>query len=153
MNRQLDTLKVVNKEVIFEKANGEKIAMPNLTALLNLYHETTDSAIQERIEKILNEDMGSLLICEIMIDMQNNKTLNRLETGEISKTMGHVGTYNVILESHLEKAKQQFQLLKEQREVEGEFESIIFATLPYGTIIERNKFPQFSNTEYVKAIL
>lgn len=153
MNKQLDTLRVVNQEVIFEKANGEKITMPNLTALLNLYDETNDIAIKERIQEILSQEIGSLLICEIMIDMQNSKTLNRLETGEISKTMGHVATYNVILESHLEQAKQQFELLKTQGEVEGLFEDIIFAILPYGIIIERNRFPQFTNTEYVKEII
>ena len=97
MSKQLDALRVVNNEVIFEKANGEKMVMPNLTALLKLYNETSDEAIKERARKIFNHEIGSLLICEIMIDMQNSTTLNRLETGEISKTMRHVSTYNIIL--------------------------------------------------------
>ena len=111
MSKQLDALRVVNNEVIFEKANGE----------------------------IFNHEIGSLLICEIMIDMQNSTTLNRLETGEISKTMRHVSTYNIILESHLEKAKEQFEALRAQGEVEGTFEEAVFATFPYGIVIERDR--------------
>lgn len=153
MSKQLDALRVVNNEVIFEKANGEKMVMPNLTALLKLYNETSDEAIKERAREIFNHEIGSLLICEIMIDMQNSTTLNRLETGEISKTMRHVGTYNIILESHLEKAKEQFEALKAQDKVEGTFEEVVFATFPYGIVIERIKFPQFTNTEYVKEII
>ena len=152
MSKQLDALRVVNNEVIFEKANGEKMVMPNLTALLKLYNETSD-AIKERAREIFNHEIGSLLICEIMIDMQNSTTLNRLETGEISKTMRHVSTYNIILESHLEKAKEQFEALRAQGEVEGTFEEAVFATFPYGIVIERVKFPQFTNTEYVKEII
>ena len=144
MSKQLDALRVVNNEVIFEKANGEKMVMPNLTALLKLYNETSDEAIKERAREIFNHEIGSLLICEIMID---------LETGEISKTMRHVSTYNIILESHLEKAKEQFEALRAQGEVEGTFEEAVFATFPYGIVIERVKFPQFTNTEYVKEII
>lgn len=153
MSKQLDALKVVNNEVIFEKASGEQMAMPNLTALLKLYNETNDEAIKARAREIFDHEISSLLICEIMIDMQNSTTLNRLETGEISKTMRHVGTYTIILDSHLEKAKAQFEALKAQGSVEGTFEEAVFATFPYGTVIERVKFPQFTNTEYVKEII
>ena len=153
MNKQLDTLKRVNNEVIFEKANGEQLKMPNLTALTKLYSETASEDIKGWIEEILDQEIGSLLICEIMIDMQNETTLKRLETGEISKTMRHVGTYNIILESHLEKAKVQFETLKAAGEVEGDFEEIQFAIFPYGIVIEREKFPQYQNAEYVKEVL
>lgn len=153
MNKQLDTLKCMDNEVIFIKADGEQIKMPNLTALIKLYHEADSDEMKARIEEILNQGIGSLLICEIMIDMQNETTLKRLETGEISKTMRHVGTYNIILESHIEKAKAQFEDLKAKGEVEETFEAIQFSVLPYGVVIEREKFPQYDNIEYVKEIL
>lgn len=153
MNKQLDTLKCIDHEVIFTKADGEQIKMPNLTALIKLYHEAESDEMKIRIEEILNQGIGSLLICEIMIDMQNETTLKRLETGEISKTMRHVGTYNIILESHIEKAKAQFEELKAKGEVAGTFEAIQFSVLPYGIVIEREKFPQYDNVEYVKEIL
>lgn len=149
----MDQLKSINNEIVFIKANGEQLAMPNLTALVKLYHKTQCEEIKTRIVEILNQEIGALLVCEIMIDMQNDTTMKRLETGEISKTMRHVGTYNIILESHLDKAKMAFQALKESGEVEGDFEACVFATFPYGMVIEREKFPQYKNTDYSVEIL
>ena len=72
---------------------------------------------------------------------------------KLTEQCKHVSTYNIILESHLEKAKEQFEALRAQGEVEGTFEEAVFATFPYGIVIERVKFPQFTNTEYVKEII
>ncbi|MEF9958612.1 MAG: hypothetical protein RR090_03895 [Niameybacter sp.] len=153
MMKQLDTLKYINDEVIFVKASGETLQMPNLTALLKLYNQTEDEALKERIQDILNHDIASLLIAEIMIDMQNDRVQERLQTGEISKNMHHVGTYNIILESHLEQAKALFEELVLKGKLIGNFEEVLFAKFPCGIVIEHVKFPQYVNTEYVVELL
>ncbi|MDA3730383.1 hypothetical protein PBV87_02540 [Niameybacter massiliensis] len=153
MMKQLDTLKYTNDEVIFVKANGEELKMPNLTALTKLYYRTDDADLKERIKAILEHDIASLLIAEIMIDMQNDRVQERLQTGEISKNMGHVGTYNIILESHREQAEILFNELVAKGELSGTFEEVLFATFPCGLVVERAKFPQYENKEYVVEIL
>ena len=147
--KQLDTLKYTQDEVIFEKANGEVLKLANLTALSKLYKETEDIEIKERIKEILDHDIARLLLADIMIDMQNDRVKERLQTGDISKNMQHVETYNIILDSQKEKAKALFNTLVEKGELEGKFEECIFAEFPYGIVIEREKFPQYENTDCV----
>nr|WP_307991672.1 hypothetical protein [uncultured Niameybacter sp.] len=151
--KQLDTLKYTQEGVIFEKTNGEVLRLANLTGLVKLYNETEDIALRERIKEILSVDIASLLLADIMIDMQNDRVKERLQTGEISKNMKHVGTYNVILESHKEKAEALFNTLVDKGEVEGTFEDCIFAKFPCGIVIERIKFPQYENTDYIVDLL
>ena len=98
-------------------------------------------------------DIASLLLADIMIDMQNDRVKERLQTGEISKNMKHVGTYNVILESHKEKAEALFNTLVDKGELEGTLEECIFGEFPCGIIIERIKFPQYENTDYIVDLL
>ena len=151
--KQLDTLKYTPNGVIFEKANGEVLTLANLTGLLKLYNETEDTDLKERIKEILSMDIGSLLLADIMIDMQNDKVKERLQTGEISKNMKHVGTYNIILESHKERAKALFNTLVDKGELEGTWEECIFAEFPCGIVIERIKFPQYENVDYIVDLL
>lgn len=145
---QQDTLYVRNQDIIFRSAGGKEIPMPNLTELLRMYNETTDEVIKDRIQAILNEPIGRLCVVEIMVDMTNKKTLERLRTGEICKTMGHVSTYNVILDSNIAEAKEIFR----QGDFVGEFEAICFAQFPYGMVVEESKFPNFENTRCIKCI-
>lgn len=151
--KQLDTLKYTQEGVIFEKANGEVLKLANLTGLLKLYNETDDRALKERIKEILSVDIASLLLADIMIDMQNDRVKERLQTGEISKNMKHVGTYNVILDSHKEKAEALFNTLVDKGELEGTLEECIFGEFSCGIIIERIKFPQYENTDYIVELL
>ncbi|MGL5675957.1 MAG: hypothetical protein ACRDDX_06070 [Cellulosilyticaceae bacterium] len=136
----IDQLILKENNVVFQNAAGEEMQMPNLTALVKRYQE--DSAeVKERIREILQNDMGTLLVVEIMMDMTNETTLKRLETGEISKTMKHVNTYYVILDSQMDQARQKYEELGK----EGALEQIFFAQFPYGMVIEREKFLEFQN--------
>ena len=144
----IDCLLVQDHNVVFRNAAGVETAMPNLSKLVALYDETTDEAVKARIKEILSEPFGKLLVVEIMMDMTNERTLERLQTGEISKTMRHVHTYNVILDSHRDEARDAFEKAKAEGQVEGEFEATFFAPFPYGMVIEEAKFPNYQNTRY-----
>lgn len=143
-----DTIKQTEEGVIYQKVSGACLVLKNITCLVNLYNETQDMPLKERIKEILNQDISSLLLADVMIDMTNDKVKERLQTGEISKNMKHVHTYNVILESHKEKAEALFNTLVAKGELDGKFEDYIFAEFPCGLIIEREKFPQYENTDY-----
>lgn len=141
---KLDTLTLENGQVIFTKTSGERLQMPNLTKMVAMYEKQKDNEVGERLKDILARGIGTLLIAEVMVDMTNETTLKRFENGEISKTMKHVNTYNLVLESHLEQAQEGF---------EGDFNTCVFAEFPYGIVIEREKYPSYKNTDYsVEAI-
>lgn len=150
---QIDQLIREEDKVIFISAEGEKIEMPNLTQLVQWYKEYRSEEIGERIKGILSREIGDLLIAEVMIDMTNEKTLERLRTGEISKTLKHVETYNIILDSHMGQAKEQFERLKQEGQVTGNIEDCFFAQFPYGMVIMREKFGEYKNTVYDKTDL
>lgn len=150
IKEKIDKLIVEDTRVVFVNTEGKRVEMPNLTQLAVWYNEYKDSEIGERIKSILSREIGDLLIAEVMIDMTNEKTLERLRTGEISKTLGHVETYNIILDSHIEQAKIAFEGLKQEGEVTGNFEDCFFAQFPYGMVIMREKFRQYTNTVYDK---
>ncbi|MGL4343821.1 MAG: hypothetical protein ACRCTE_01350 [Cellulosilyticaceae bacterium] len=134
-----DQLLVIDGKVTFIKANGETLDMPNLTKMIAMYEAQKDNEIGNRVKEILTRGIGTLLIAEVMVDMTNETTLARFENGEISKTMRHVNTYNIVLESHLEAAKEAF---------DGDFNTCVFAEFPYGIVIEREKYPTYKNTTY-----
>ncbi|MGL4800072.1 MAG: hypothetical protein ACRCWY_11865 [Cellulosilyticaceae bacterium] len=144
----MDQLILKENNVVFQNAAGEEMQMPNLTALVKRYQEEGSAEVKERIRDILQNDMGTLLVVEIMMDMGNETTLKRLETGEISKTMKHVNTYYVILDSQMDQARQKY----EELDKEGTLEQIFFAQFPYGMVIEREKFLEFQNDNDVKKI-
>lgn len=150
-NEKIDRLVIEEGKVVFINVQGTVIEMPNLTQLVVWYKEYQGSEIGERIKEILSREIGDLLIAEVMIDMTNEKTLDRLRTGEISKTLRHVETYNIILDSHIEQAKAQFEELAKQQEVTGNFEDCFFAQFPYGMVIMREMFSVYTNTVYSKA--
>ena len=150
METYSDYLMLEDREIFLKDAKGKKIFMPNLTALVKMYDETADKAIQKRIESIFDEEVGSLMIAEVMIDMSNEKTLERLRTGEISKTMRHVHTYNMILESHLDEAKALFEQRVKEGVLKGSFDSICFAPFTQGIVIERKNFPEYENKKAKK---
>lgn len=135
----LDQLTIEEGRVIFTKATGESMDMPNLTQIVKLYEAHKEDEIGARAKEVLDRGIGALLITEVMMDMTNDKTNERFENGEISKTMRHVNTYNIVLESHLEQAVAGF---------EGDFETCKFAEFPYGIVIEREKYPTYKNTTY-----
>lgn len=144
----IDQLILKENNVVFQNAAGEEMQMPNLTALVKRYQEEGSAEVKERIREILQNDMGTLLVVEIMMDMNNETTLKRLETGEISKTMKHVNTYYVILDSQMGQARQKYKELGK----EGTLEQIFFAQFPYGMVIEREKFLEFQNDNNVNKI-
>lgn len=144
----VDQLIIKDGQVVFQNVKGEEVAMPNLTKLVDMYNATSCEEIKGRLVEILESDLGKLLVAEIMVDMTNETTLKRIETGEISKTMGHVGNYYVVLDSHMDQAKAQY----EASEKEGSFESIYFAQFPFGMVIEKAKFPEYANENYVNEI-
>lgn len=147
---RLDSLVLEGELVYFISAAGQKIEMPNLTKLVEWYKTNKGNEIGERIKEILGRTIGDLLIAEVMIDMTNEKTMDRLRTGEISKTLGHVGTYNIILDSHMDQARAQFEGLLRDGKISGQFEDCLFAQFPYGMVILREKFEDYRNTQYCK---
>lgn len=136
--QQLDALLVENGVVVFMKASGERLEMPNLTQIVALYEKQKGTDVGHYAKEILSRGIGTLLITEVMVDMTNETTLNRFQNGDITKTMRHLNTYNIVLESHLDMAKEQF---------EGDFNTCIFAEFPYGVVIEREKYPTYKNTK------
>ena len=129
-NSFTDQLILKDDKLKFKDAFGQIYDLPNLTTLLNQYHHTTDPVIKQRLYDILNHDLGTLLVVEIMIDATHEVTQKRLETGEISKNMKHVHDYYVILKSHYALAKSQFEQLHDLDELS--FETCHFAIFPYG---------------------
>ena len=137
---------IIEKDLlIFENSQGMHIPMPNLTALLSLYKNNVHTPLGARIKDILQRDLGSLLIVETMLDMSHEITLNRLETGEISKNMKHVNDYYVILESEYEAAQALFNKQVEEGLLKGRFEECHFAHFPVGLVIKRENFPTYYN--------
>lgn len=146
----LDTLLVKDHTVILHTALHEEITLPNLTTLLNLYEAHKNTEVGDRIKAMLQRGIGTLLVIEIMIDASHPVTLERLKSGEISKNMKHVNDYNVILNSHLEEARHQFNEEASKGLVQGSFEDCCFNTMPLGTVILRSQFPHYKNTRYNK---
>ena len=153
IREELDRLVIEDRKVVFINAAGKKVEMPNLTQLTKWYKEHEDAEIRERIRGILDREIGDLLISEVMIDMTNEKTLDRLRTGEISKTLRHVQTYNIILDSHMEEAREEFEEKLARGETTGQFEDCFFAKFPYGMVIMRDMFKGYRNTNYDKSDL
>lgn len=139
----IDQLILKDEKLQFKDAFGELYDLPNLTTLLHQYHHTTDLAIKERLYDILNHDLGTLLVVEIMIDATHEVTQKRLETGEISKNMKHVQDYYVILKSHYALAQSQFEQLHMSDGLS--FETCHFALFPYGLVIKRSDFSEYQN--------
>ena len=141
---QVDRLILKDKKLYLKDVFGEEFALPNLTTLLNLYQTTTNQDVKQRIFDILNHDLGTLLVVEIMIDATHEVTLKRLETGEISKNMKHVHDYYVILRSHYALAKKAYEDTPHAKE--ASFESCHFALFPYGQVILRSGYPEYMNS-------
>lgn len=138
-----DQLILKDEQLQFKDAFGQIYDLPNLTTLLDLYRKTTDLVIKKRLYDILNHDLGTLLVVEIMIDATHKVTKKRLETGEISKNLKHVHDYYVILKSHYALAKSQFEQLHVSNELT--FENCHFALFPYGLVIKRSSFTDYQN--------
>lgn len=138
-----DQLILKDDKLQLKDAFGQIYDLPNLTNLLHLYHKTTDSVIKKRLYDILDHDLGTLLVVEIMIDATHEVTQKRLETGEISKNMKHVHDYYVILKSHYALAKSQFEQLHASDGLP--FETCHFALFPYGLVIKRSSFSEYHN--------
>nr|WP_302599935.1 hypothetical protein [uncultured Cellulosilyticum sp.] len=145
-----DTLLIKNHTVVLHTSLHEEIVLPNLTTLLNLYQTHKNTEVGHRIKAMLQCDIGTLLVIEIMIDASHPVTLERLKSGEISKNMKHVNDYNVILNSHLEDARKQFNEQASKGLVQGTFEDCCFNTMPFGTVILCSRFPHYKNTHYNK---
>ena len=139
----VDQLKIKNQQLYFEDVFGTQYPLPNLTALWQLYHETTNTTIKKHIAAIFSEDLGTLLVVEIMIDATHEVTLKRLETGEISKNMKHVHDYYIIPKSHYALAQTQFEA--NPANVDRPFTSCHFAMFPYGLAIIKAAFPEYTN--------
>lgn len=139
----IDQLILKDNKLIFKSVFEETYDLPNLTSLLNLYQTTLNTEVKERIRDILNHDLGTLLVVEIMIDATHEVTLKRLETGEISKNMKHVHDYYVIPKSHYALAKSQYDSLNDDS---TSFESCHFAMFPYGLVIKTEGFTAYKNS-------
>ena len=140
----MNRLYIEDKKVIFKPATESIIAMPNLTALYTMYQTCEDEDVKTRIKDIFDRDFGKVLVAEIMIDMTSPQIIERLHTGDISKTLRHVDNYNVILESELEAVRESY---------EGDFEKACFAQFPYGMVVEEVNFEGFKNNNCEKTIL
>lgn len=152
---QVDTLIFKNNQLYLKDVFQDEYVLPNLTTLITLYKQTTNPEVKNRIYDMLNQDLGTLLIIEIMIDATHEVTLKRLETGDISKNMKHVMDYYVILKSHYALAKKQY--LQDKALDIPPFESCHFAHFPYGQVILRAGYPNYTNlytdTSIMEAIL
>lgn len=146
----LDTLLLRNNTLVLHTIAHEEIELPNLTKLINLYQTSKHSEVGHRIKEMLQNDIGTLLVIEIMIDATHPVTLERLKSGEISKNMKHVHDYYVILNSQLDDAKNYFNEDAANGLVQGTFEACCFNTMPFGTVILRSSFPSYKNTNYNK---
>ena len=153
MTQVVDGLYVKEGEIILRSVAGQEVDMPNLTKLVEIYHDSDDVELKKRIKNILEQPFGKLFIVETMVDMTNETTLNRLASGDISKNMKHVQTYNLILDSHIEKARTLYAQRVEEGTLEGTLEDAFFAPFPYGMIIEESKFPGYENEIYVNEII
>lgn len=139
----IDQLILNEQQLFFKDVFGETYDLPNLTSLLDLYLTTTNSEIKKRLFDILSNDLGTLLVIEIMIDATHEVTKKRLESGEISKNMKHVRDYYVIPKSHYALAKNQFETQEPTNN--SHFEACHFAFFPYGEVIIREHFPSYQN--------
>lgn len=144
----LNILKFEDQKVILQTIYGESHYLPNLTTLVTIYHQHQNDIIGERIKEMLAHDIGTLLVIEIMIDATHPVTMSRLESGEISKNIKHVNDYYVILTSNIECAKANYKALASQGLLTGKFEDCCFNEMPFGMVIVREKFPQFTNEHY-----
>ena len=140
---QVDQLILKNEQLYLKDAFNEEYVLPNLTTLLKIYQTTTNSDIRQRVYEILNHDLGTLLVVEIMIDATPEVTLKRLESGEISKNMKHVMDYYVIPKSHFALAKKEYTLTHNIEDLP--FESCHFAIFPYGQVIMRSGYKEYQN--------
>lgn len=153
MTLGMDKILLEDGQVVFISAVGNKVNLPNLTKLVAWCEEEKDSEIGVRIKQILEGSIEQLLISEVMIDMNSEKTRERLCSGEISKTMGHVDTYSIILDSHMAVARKQFEEELKNNAVTGNFEDCFFAQFPYGMVIVKELFKDYKNTNYSIEIL
>lgn len=152
---QIDQLIFKDNQLYLKDAFQTEYALPNLTTLLNLYQTTSNEDVKHRIYDILNHDLGTLLVVEIMIDATHEVTIKRLETGEISKNMKHVMDYYVILKSHYALAKKEY--IDTHTPDDEPFEACHFAIFPYGQVISRSHYMDFKNrytdTSILKTLL
>lgn len=140
-NTLQDQLTLQENRLYLTDVFGETYPLPNLTGLWHLYQSTTNQTIRQHIKPILEEDLGTLLVVEIMIDASHEVTLKRLASGEIQKNMKHVHDYYIIPKSHYALAKAQFE-----KTHQGEsFNNCHFAMFPYGLAILRAAFPEYHN--------
>lgn len=149
-NKSLDRLTIKDNQVYFINIEGKEVSMPNLTALLEWYNMHKGTEIGDRIKAILSCDLEALCIAEIMIDMSSEVTKERLRTGDIAKNLKHVANYSVILDSHLQEAKEQFEKLVQEGKIEGIFEQCVFTHSPFGTLIMKEYYKAYKNTRYCK---
>lgn len=146
----LDTLLIKNQQVILQTTTHQEIYLPNLTTLVELYDTHKNTVMGNRIKEMLNHDIGTLLVMEIMIDATHPVTIERLKSGEISKNMKHVNDYNVVLTSNIENARIQYAKAVSDGLLTGTFEDCCFNTMSFGIVILRERFPQFKNDHYDK---
>lgn len=140
----INKIDLENEQVIFSDTKQQVFELPNITKLYQMYQAHQTDEIGERIAAILDMEVGALLVAEIMIDMTSERIIERLNTGEISKTMKHVNDYYVILESELEQVEKTY---------EGDFQSACFAKFPYGMVVQRSNFPNFANANAVNQLV
>lgn len=137
----LDQIILEANKLYFKDVFNTLYPLPHLTSLWHLYHHTEHPTVKAHIASIFKEDLGTLLVVEIMIDPTHEVTLKRLETGEIKKNMKHVHDYYIIPKSHYALAKAQFE-----KTHQGEsFNNCHFAMFPYGLAILRAAFPEYHN--------
>ena len=142
----VDQLMIKEDKLYFVDAFGTSIFLPNLTSLYTLYQQTDDEVVKANILPILKEDLGTLLVVEIMIDATHEVTINRLKTGEISKNMKHVHDYYIIPKSHFALAQKQY--LEEKAaslEENAHFSDCHFSMFPFGLAIIKTAFPSYVN--------
>lgn len=142
----VDQLIIKENKLYLQDAFGITSYLPNLTSLYTLYHQTDDEVIKNNIAPILREELGILLIVEIMIDATHEVTINRLKTGEISKNMKHVHDYYMIPKSHFALAQKQYLEEKAQHSIaDAHFADCHFAMFPFGLAIMKSAFPNYTN--------
>lgn len=148
----LDQIILEANKLYFKDVFNTLYPLPHLTSLWHLYHHTEHPTVKAHIASIFKEDLGTLLVVEIMIDPTHEVTLKRLETGEIKKNMKHVHDYYIIPKSHYALAKKQFEEVHTDSAVDTSFEDCHFSMFSYGLAILREKFPTYYNP-YTKVML
>lgn len=142
----VDQLIIEENKLYFLDAFGIRSFLPNLTSLYTLYQQTDDERIKANILPIFKEDLGTLLVVEIMIDATHAVTMERLRSGEISKNMKHVHDYYIIPKSHFALAQKQYL---EEKTLEdstpAQFSDCHFSMFPFGLAIIKAAFPSYTN--------